>query len=308
MSLWAITTLFNPSEQRLNNFDKFYAEFQKLNVPLMVVICDNRSKPIRLPLPSQRVIILDFHSDDMLWQKERLINIAVEHLPADCDKVLTIDCDLKYQELPMGQHTQKPLFTFEGMADRYLNAFGYCQAFSSLHYLDINDLVHKTINGIAYAIHKSDNINDILADYDNQRGPVSGGAWAFRREFLKENPLYEHCILGGGDAAFAWNAYGWHHLFERKIFTNPTLHLDFLKWVDHCKQLGHPGYFPLEIFHIWHGPLDKRNYHDRHKLYNDFDPVADLIKKPGKPLTWSDNARTKQLPERVKAYFESRGD
>jgi hypothetical protein len=72
--LWGITCYFNPAgyRRRLANYRLFR---ERLIVPLVTV---ERGR-------------------DVLWQKERLLNIALNVLPDSCRKVVWLDCDIIFQ-------------------------------------------------------------------------------------------------------------------------------------------------------------------------------------------------------------------
>ena len=92
--LWAITSYFNPAgyRNRLENFRKFR---RRLAVPLLAVEfrygerfeLEDGDADLLLRLPGR----------DVLWQKERLLNVAMTHLPAECTAVASLDCDVVFE-------------------------------------------------------------------------------------------------------------------------------------------------------------------------------------------------------------------
>ena len=89
--LWAITSYFNPVgyASRLRNYRIFRAN---LAPPLAAVeLSLNGQFELRR---DDAEIVVQIAGGDVLWQKERLLNVALGRLPADCDQVAWLDCDV----------------------------------------------------------------------------------------------------------------------------------------------------------------------------------------------------------------------
>src|SRR5262245_28638638 len=92
-SLWAITAYFNPVGYR-----RRYANYQMfrrhLSIPLLTVeLAFDRDFELR---DTDADCLIQRRGSDVMWQKERLLNLAIDHLPTTCTRVLWIDCDLIY--------------------------------------------------------------------------------------------------------------------------------------------------------------------------------------------------------------------
>ena len=91
--LWAITCYFNPMRyrRRLANFRIFR---ECLQVPLVVVELTFGSE---FELQAQDAeILIQLRCGAILWQKERLLNLALKALPNGCNKVAWLDCDIMF--------------------------------------------------------------------------------------------------------------------------------------------------------------------------------------------------------------------
>src|SRR5689334_20197618 len=91
--LYVITSYFNPANfaTKRKNFDLFLERLGDLNH--LVVECSFGDIPFDLsPSPN----ILQVRAKDVMWQKERLLNVAIQHLPPTCAKVAWIDCDVLF--------------------------------------------------------------------------------------------------------------------------------------------------------------------------------------------------------------------
>src|SRR3974377_2142226 len=94
--LWAITCYFNPMRyrRRLINF-RIFREY--LKVPLVVV---ELAFGPEFELQAQDAeILIQLRGGAVLWQKERLLNVALQALPKDCHKVAWLDCDIVFKAL-----------------------------------------------------------------------------------------------------------------------------------------------------------------------------------------------------------------
>jgi len=92
-AVWAITTYFDPLSS--GNRLKGYREFRRsLGVPLITVELSYREGFDLGPGDADHLIQL--RGGSVPWQKERLLNNALRALPAYCDSVAWIDCDLVF--------------------------------------------------------------------------------------------------------------------------------------------------------------------------------------------------------------------
>jgi hypothetical protein len=89
--LWGITSFFNPAgfDSRRANYRTFRS---RLNVPLLTVEL-SFADGFELQ-PTDAEILLQISGGDVMWQKERLLNLALAALPPDCDLVAWLDCDV----------------------------------------------------------------------------------------------------------------------------------------------------------------------------------------------------------------------
>ena len=93
--LWGITCYFNPVgyKRRLQNYLLFR---RHLKIPLITVELAYRDG---FDLPADAAdILIRLRSGDVLWQKERLLNLALAALPDRCDAVAWLDCDVVFED------------------------------------------------------------------------------------------------------------------------------------------------------------------------------------------------------------------
>src|SRR5215475_9351699 len=122
--LWAVTAYFNPMHYRRKRAN--YRLFrQRLDVPLVAVeLAYGRDFELG---DDDADILLRLKGRDVLWQKERLINLALEALPASCCKVAWVDCDVIFEADDWPQRTSA-----------LLDRFSLVQPFSRLYRMPLD--------------------------------------------------------------------------------------------------------------------------------------------------------------------------
>ena len=88
--LWAITSFFNPMNyrRRLENYRVFR---NYLDVPLITV--ELAFGDFQLT-SSDAEKLVQIRGQDVMWQKERLLNVALQQVPPDCECVSFLDADV----------------------------------------------------------------------------------------------------------------------------------------------------------------------------------------------------------------------
>jgi hypothetical protein len=106
MSLYAVTTYFNSAkyQTKLNNYRLFR---EQLAVPLITVELSFDGE-FELAATDADVMV-QLHGGAVLWQKERLMNVALAHLPPDCTAVAWIDNDVLFDSDSWAEQAQQKL-------------------------------------------------------------------------------------------------------------------------------------------------------------------------------------------------------
>lgn len=303
--LWAITAYFNPVgyQRRLNAYRMFR---QALGIPLVAV---ELSFDGRFSLRDDDAeIVMKIPGRDVMWQKERLLNLALGALPEDCDKVAWLDCDILFER------DDWPARACEALASspiiqlyqrvRYLGP-QWCQGERRQdHEIQIRP---SLVSGVGAGLA----VEACLVHPSPEQRPgtyANGMAWAARRELLDHHGLYDACIIGGGDRAISSAAYGcfehvrnWHAFNERQW----TYYLNWARpFHEACK--GRVGVIDGDVYHQWHGKASDRGLGTRHNRLGqfDFDPFTDLaLDERG---CWRWNSDKPELHAYVRDYFASR--
>jgi len=235
-----------------------------------------------------------------MWQKERLLNIALSRLPPDCSKVAWLDCDVLFEN---------PEWAVQ--ASRLLDSYRVVQLF---------DRVIRLPREHAFFSGQGDAWNSFASVYQSRpnqllRGDFalhghSGFAWAARRDALEHNGLYDACISGSGDHMMAHAFCGdWESTCIDRILGSNNLHrAHFSDW---CRRMyrnirASVGCVAGTLLHLWHGDLDHRRYVTRNKelVAMGFDPNLDIHVDGQGCWTWASDKPT--LHRWARRYYSRR--
>jgi hypothetical protein len=299
-SLWAITCYFNPVgyRRRLANYRVFR---QRLGVPLVAV--ELAYGPNFELNESDAEILLQLRGGDVMWQKERLLNVALQALPNDCRKVAWLDCDIVFEADDWPERVSDLL-------DRFM----VVQPFSHVHYLphdwklgDFRTAAAKSsVSSSMFAMSLGLPIGQCLCP--PVIGLNKGLSWAARRELLDQHGFYDARIIGGGDTLMACAFFGYFEEVFRLKHMNDRQQEHFLAWAGPVAKVVQSAASVLagNIFHLWHGDFEDKRIRKRdHDLstYN-FDPFEDIAVNASGCWRW--NTSKPAMHNFVRSYFGSR--
>ena len=94
-AFWGITVFFNPTgyKNKIENYRRFRESSKKQGLNLLCVELAFGGKNFEVSKEDADILV-QLRGGDILWQKERLLNIGLERLPKDCDKIAWLDCDI----------------------------------------------------------------------------------------------------------------------------------------------------------------------------------------------------------------------
>jgi len=304
--LWALTTYYNPIgyRRRLANYLAFW---RALTVRLVTVEL-GRGGAYELT-PADADILVQIPDGSVLWQKERLLNIALAHVPHDAKVVAWLDGDIGFER--------------EDWADAAVEAIeehALVQLFDTIY--DVRRDGSETPwagpsaqpTGVAIAALTSRglwNVEDSpSAPPPGRRQCGFGLAWAANRAIIETHHFYDAMILGGGDRPLVCAAYGKFDDAIRAAALDARRARHYLRWAQPFFQevAGRVGYIRGALLHRWHGDLAKRRYLKRHAELArfEFDPDRDIAVADSGAWRWaSDKPR---LHGFVREYFQSRDE
>jgi hypothetical protein len=299
--IWAITSYFNPVryKRRLSNYRTFRS---RLGIPLVAVELsfDGHFELSK----SDADILIQISGGAVLWQKERLLNIALQSIPRDIENVALLDCDVVFDRKDWAEDAEAKLDERNHIIQLFSEAV-YLREESPPDDRGVIDADFST-SGIVHAGDPSLLGKGVSAVGENRLLYQPGLGWAAKRTILDEHSLYDAAIIGGGDTLMVASLYGRFEQVTNRHRFNPRRKQHYLRWaVPFNKRIaGRIAALPGAIYHLWHGEMRNRNYRDRYQLLDNFDPHSDI--HVGSNGAWQWTNPNIELGERLRAYFLNR--
>jgi hypothetical protein len=306
MFMWAITAYYNPVryKRRLLNYRIFRAN---LGVPLVTM---ELSFDGRFELTHDDAdILIQVSGGAVLWQKERLLNVAIKSVPKIAKNIAWLDCDVIFERTDWMHE-----------AELKLNEANIVQLFSDLVDLSPEDyksnFKHHNLRPTGHGIVSTINLNGLTqldiatASWENIRVFPTGLAWAARRDILEEHGFYDAMIVGGCDTAMVHAIYGQIEKEMRLHHLNKARQQHYLKWAQPYHRAIAKKIANVEgrIYHLWHGKIINRHYHDRHRLLAGFEFNPDIDLGIGANGAWQWARPRTDLEDFLRKYFLSRAE
>ena len=297
-----ISCFFNPmnSPYRLKAFRTFYDSIKHLNHQITeCVIGDGRPQLAEIVNPNNYDVI---HSDSMLWHKETLLNRTIATLSRKYKYVFWVDADVIFRN---------PDWMIEGVEQlklkNIIQPFEYCvhldkdekrPASFDLAIAERSDGLRKVWKSFCATFNTD---RKMAEDKKYDRHGHVGFAWGARRDVLDFIPLYDKALIGGADHIIAHAAAGHipHSCITNAFKDDIDNVLEWSKRFFHIVR-GQIGYVSGDLYHIWHGDIDKRQYLKRVK---DFTIQTKKISKKDRNGLY---VSTKGDDHYVRKYFEER--
>ena len=302
--MWAITSYFNPLglRRRLSNYRLFRAN---LTIPLVTVeLSFNGVFELE---KKDADILIQISGAALLWQKERLLNLALKAVPTETEHIAWLDCDIILKRKDWAVEARKQL--------QDLNVV---QVFSEAVFVNSDDDIQRTQveNGYAYVpgLMSLADAKDLIAVGSTIEKKVvrytPGFAWAAKRGIFANHGFYDADIVGNGDALIAAALLGQHEFDIKTLFVKGTSSTALFQMGNSFQRIRCwpyrtrcRHYFPPK-----HGEVENRGYVERQTRLAtfDFDPDIDLT--IGRNGAWHWARPRPDLEEFLKSYFISRAE
>lgn len=307
MKAAVITTYFNPSgyATRRRNYDLFIAGIRAAGVMCLTVECVFPGQEFELP---ESPDVIRVRAKTLLWQKERLLNLAESYLPADIEAVAWIDCDVLF----LNRNWPRDL-------TRVLKKHPVAQMFEFALRMDREGISEAEPRAESFGAVMTRNPLAFRANRYDVHGHT-GYAWAMRRSLFRKVGLYEAAVAGGADHFMShalFDDYGF--CIQNAMKDDPVQIAHLTAWGKRFRQAvveemggdttANPlGVVPGQIRHLWHGDLANRKYFLRLRelISYGFNPFTDLVALPGQPLEWSQHMNKPELEKYFGRYFNQR--
>lgn len=266
--LWALTTYFNHTGNPLvrQHYDTFR---NRLGCPLLTVELARDDGELVLEEGRDADKLVTRRGNQYLFYKENMMNIGMEYLPDDCDKVVWIDADVVFD---------KP--NWHETTSRMLDKYKIGQPFGIGVRLEYNQMPEDVVvdqlpwdweekelaNRNFSFVRRYKDITDKTKCFTKQF-PRTGLAFAARRHELQECSIYDKLILGSGDNFFCRALVGQEkYLLDESGWSNEP---EPKEWCEKLRKNfdGEMAFLPsVKCFHLWHGTIAAKKYVTRHKL------------------------------------------
>ncbi len=320
--LWAITSHFNPVGFRRprENFERFR---DALGVPLLAAEVYDSTPSLGA---EDADIVLSLQGEPAIWQKERLLNLALEALPPEARYVAWLDCDILFVNEDWGREAvarleagAEAVHPFEcaislgpdgsdgPLLEDVMPGFdvGLVDvsrriSFAALHARDPEQALSTFIGEQAV-------LAQAIRSYGaGQALPVIGYAWVAERARIARTGFFDRNIVGGGDSVMLAALCGRRIEAGRRPFSPAHLaeiHSYGERFGPRGWSLGHCA---GDIKHLWHGAKPSRQYFSRYAILTKhrYDPARDLRLAPNGTWAWAEPDGP--LARDVRRFFERR--
>ena len=291
--LAVVTSYFNPAgySSIRRNYERFVAGMESLGADLWTVEVAFGDEAFELTA-SPRVLRL--RAPDVMWQKERALNVLIQQLPDQYDRVAWLDCDIIFDTPDWIQKVLKGL-----------NKHAVLQGFSDAHYLRKgSERTSEVRRSLArHVLENHPRMRDLGVSHP-------GFAWASHRELLRRHGLFDQHVTGSGDSMMAVAYFAWWNHDHVEVRINEPMRAAFRKWAEPVWRdvKGDVGYVDVRVRHLWHGSIANRLYLRRcdYLIGNDFDPAKDITIGDSGLWNWCSDKPT--LHQQVQGYFFERDE
>lgn len=298
-SLFVITPYFNPIgyARRRENYDLFIEGLHKAGVQCLSIECAFDEDDFQL---DERLDVIRVRSKTLLWQKERLINLAASWLPSSCRYVAWLDCDIVFHNANWARDLIRLMGEY-----KVAQVWETCERKPQF---EVPGYTPDIVRSFASTITRDPTAFD-SGRYDTHGH--TGYGWAMHRDIFDEVGLYEYAISGSADHFMSHAIFGQYNYCITNALKSDANQVNHLKdWGQRffAKVQGRLGVVPGHIHHLWHGSAENRRYFLRMHDITDlgYSPSHDIISLPGQPLEWAPNINKPDLVEYFRNYFSSR--
>jgi hypothetical protein len=309
-SFWGITAFFNPAgyKNKYENYRLFRdnSKSQGLNLVAVELAFDDDPFTLKKDMDAEILIqIRGTREKNLVWQKERLLNIGLGRLPQDCDKVCWVDCDIIFKNDHWIKETSELLGKyvvvqpFEYVARLPKGVYDLSE--DELGRLGIGDMENKKCQSYSYKTVTNTTTNSMV-----------GFVWAMRRAFIQKNLFYDSDPTGNQDEIMAYSFVSGRipdYVTVRR-FLNDAMRSDHDMYASkvYKEVQGSVYYSGGTILHLWYGSMKHRLYVTRCKILQifSFDPSRDI--RVGHNGLWEWSSDKPELHKAIGEYLERRNE
>lgn len=294
---WVITSYFNPAKFKVKKENYCLFRESILNQKANLLTIEQVTETSDLSGMSE---VISISGGAILWQKERLLNLAIKKLPSSCKFVAWLDSDILFENNNWIEESKLILKNYQVIQP-------YSKVFRLPKGIQEKKSIGESWESFSY-IYSQNSCQLLNGNFDLHGH--TGFAWVTHKEVIQKLGFYDACILGSGDHMMAHAFVGdWESPCIVRILGHSGKFLKhFQNWATRIyqKTQARVGFLPGTIFHLWHGETAHRKYVSRNKklLEFQFDPIEDIIL--GKNGLWEWKSKKIELQNYCKNYFIQR--
>lgn len=297
--LGIVTSYFNPCgfRARAENFERFADPIRSAGIPLVVVEARFEGGDFTLPESHGSLRV---EARDLMWQKERLLDLGAAWLPDHCTKVAWLDADVLFENGDWAVETSELLASAHAVQP-FAAAVRLPRGATSPQ---DGDDVYESFAAVCASRPEA------LAHGKYDLHGHTGFAWAARRDLVARHGLYDASIGGSADHMMAHAFAGdlGSRCITRMVGTGGRHLAHSRRWarrVD-AEVRGRMTFTRGRLLHLWHGTLENRRYADRNRELRGFgfDPEVDI--RIGSTGCWEWASDKPELHAWCRRYFAER--
>lgn len=258
-------------------------------------------------IDSRLILVSPDYKTKFLWQKERLINIGLNHAFSNgADVVVWLDADASWNS------ADEVIKWVEAIKEKSMESHLF-QCFETAIQLFDGGVVKKNQSCVK-----------MIPKLKKPFQGTPGGAWAVHRDFYDQATmetnlfLFDLSIVGGGDSLFAASLFTEYYdvsvrrSIKARFNDAPDLPREYFEWWEGMAHTVDMSNYPVSYLEghtltfLPHGKYENRKYIERKKVYEKFDLLRDLeFKELHRPLSWKKES-SEEVVNEFRNYFESR--
>lgn len=230
----------------------------------------------------------------LLWQKERLLNLLLDKLPDCYEAFCWIDADVHFCSLRWVDDLRQAL-----------RLHNWCQLFENSFFTQFNGSLTPLKRSVGW------HYVNCYKDFTSFGKSHPGFAWAARTEWFRQFGFLDTNVIGGGDVNQIKAISGDRFWVDRYISKGWLRCIE--EWGNKVRECGGRSftYIPGDIVHMFHGSRSRRNYLKRWLFLSDynFNPRTDIdTDAESGLLQWSESALSNkpEMVRKVAEYFSDR--